>query len=130
MQYTIVEISETMINRCKATLAQAHPQLMASGQLRFVNCGIKDYPHHCTDTVYVIMLEVLDNMPHERIYFDSKDEPIGQAMVEINESDHKSSKEVISKTLNRNSLEVFKMWRDVNTQQETVDRSSKHETLV
>lgn len=130
MQYTIVEISEAMISRCRATLTKLHPQLIASGQIKFVNCGIRDYPHHCTDTVFLIMLEVLDNMPHERVYFDENQEPTGQAMVQMNSDNPDECKEVINKVLDRSTLELFKMWRDINSQQESVDRSSKYETLV
>lgn len=130
MQYTIVEISEAMIARCKATLSQNHPQLVSSGQIKFVNCGIRDYPHHCTETVFVILLEVLDNMPHERLYFDADYQPTGQAVVQVDSQDPSLAKEVVNKTLDRTSLELFKLWAEVERQQDIVDRSSKHETLV
>lgn len=71
MEFTIVEISPVMTNRCRKNLLKKHGKKIKNNQIRFENCSISKYNKKENDLVFVIMLEVLDNMPHDRVYFVS-----------------------------------------------------------
>ena len=72
MDFTIVEISPVMISRCRKMLIKNHSSLMKSGQIRFVEQSFLDYSRRDDDLVFVLLLEVLDNMPHDRVYIVSR----------------------------------------------------------
>lgn len=127
IQYTIVEISEPLIKRCKDQLSKQHPQLIANSQIRFVNSSILDYASVSNDLTFVILLEVLDNMPHERIYFKEDSEDIEMAMVEI---DGDSLKEVRTKTIDIETRELFDIWREVDSMKENYEIADKGDTTV
>lgn len=68
MQYKIVEISPVMVNRCKKKLSVKHSRLIKNKQIVFENEDFCNYSKFDKDVNFVIMLEVLDNMPHDRLY--------------------------------------------------------------
>lgn len=69
MELKIVEISPAMIARCREQISKLHGGLVSNGQIQFVDSSILDYARRDNDLVFVIMLEVLDNMPHDRVYW-------------------------------------------------------------
>lgn len=71
MDFTIVEISPVMTQRCRKNLNKKHGKKIKANQIRFENSSISKYKKKDNDLVFVIMLEVLDNMPHDRVYFVS-----------------------------------------------------------
>lgn len=68
MQYNIVEISPVMVNRCRKKLSLKHSRLIRNKQVLFHNESFVDYQKFDKDLTFVVMLEVLDNMPHDRVY--------------------------------------------------------------
>lgn len=68
MQYTIVEISPIMVNRCLKKLSEKHSRLVKNKQINFYNESFVEYSKFDKDLTFVVMLEVLDNMPHDRVY--------------------------------------------------------------
>jgi hypothetical protein len=71
MELTIVEISPIMAARCRKNLMIKHSKKILANEIRFENCSISDYKKKDNELVFVVMLEVLDNMPHDRVYFVS-----------------------------------------------------------
>lgn len=69
LELKIVEISPIMIARCRFQLAKLHGPLIENGQIQFIDSSIVDYTKKDPELVFVILLEVLDNMPHDRIYW-------------------------------------------------------------
>jgi len=69
IELKIVEISPAMIARCREQISKSHSKLVSNGQVQFVDQSILDYSKRDTDLVFVVMLEVLDNMPHDRVYW-------------------------------------------------------------
>ena len=69
MEYTIVEISPVMTARCRKNLSLKHGKKIQQNEIRFENVSISKYPKKDNDLTFVVMLEVLDNMPHDRVYF-------------------------------------------------------------
>ena len=71
-EYTLVEISPQLAAQCEQLLRQNHGELWESNQLRVFNGSFLDYQRrHHGPTTFVVALEVLDNLPHDRLYFSS-----------------------------------------------------------
>lgn len=52
-------------------LSIEHNKLIERGQIRVYHESIADFkPINKEDYYFIIFLEVLDNMPHDRIYYD------------------------------------------------------------
>lgn len=71
MEYTIVEISPVMTARCRKNLSVKHAKKIQQNEIRFENVSISKFSRRDNDLTFVVMLEVLDNMPHDRVYFVS-----------------------------------------------------------
>lgn len=125
LKYSIVEISAAMIDRCRETLERDHSQLLRTGQLDFQHCSIVDYPHHHQAPVFVLLLEVLDNMPHDRVYF--KGDSVEQAFVEV---DGDQFKEIRRPLTDPQLRSLFNLWKEVEEKREVLEESDKNETLV
>ena len=68
LEYKIIEISPIMIERCRKNLSKDHPNLIKKRNIKFINQSIVDYKAQDNDIVFILFLEVLDNMPHDRVY--------------------------------------------------------------
>jgi SAM-dependent MidA family methyltransferase len=73
-EYTFVEISPQLAALCEELMKQNHPKLMETGKIKIFNGSIFDYTKRQGggQSTFVVGLEVLDNMPHDRLYFDHK----------------------------------------------------------
>lgn len=71
MKLTIVEISPLMVARCRNELIKKHAFKVENGDITFESCSILDYNKKSQNITFIIFLEVLDNMPHDRIYLVS-----------------------------------------------------------
>lgn len=125
LKYTIVEISDVMIERCRKTLEIDHGQLLRSGQIEFKHCSIVDYPDYHANPVFLILLEVLDNMPHDRVYF--KGDKLEQAFVEM---DGEKLKEIRKPLVDPQIESLYKLWKGVEEKRELIEENDKNETLV
>ena len=73
-EYIFVEISPFLIQQCEALLKANHPKLYQNGQLKFYQGSILDYEVKQTKHTFVLGMEIMDNMPHDRLYKEeSKD---------------------------------------------------------
>jgi len=68
MEYSIVEISGVMAKRCEFKLLEKHSRKIKNKSVKFVNESVLDYGKYDKELVFVVMLELLDNMPHDRVY--------------------------------------------------------------
>ena len=66
MTYTIVELSPILCERSKELLSIRHPELIKSNRLQVINDDILSF--RSEHTCYMLLLEVLDNMPHDRVF--------------------------------------------------------------
>lgn len=79
MEYHLVDISPTL-SRIQEGKLQAHLD-----RVRFHQCSIVDLPVSEMRPAFVMAMEVLDNMPHDRIAYDPVDGRLRQAMVLTND---------------------------------------------
>ena len=127
ISYTIVEISEPLTLRCKTLIQKAHPQLISQGQIKFKNQSILDFSETSNQLTFVLLLEVLDNMPHDRVYF-TKEGQLKLAYVE-QEADG-SYKEVQEPNAFREIEDLYKLWKDQEKLRPASEISDKSEGIV
>ncbi|KAL4445616.1 hypothetical protein ABPG74_006167 [Tetrahymena malaccensis] len=69
LEYTIVEISPQMCKKALEKLSRDHSKLIERGQIKFINEDFVNFkPQNRDQHHFLLFLEVLDNMPHDRIY--------------------------------------------------------------
>ena len=72
INYTLVEISPILLERSKKVLKQSHKELIEKGQIKFVNKDAFKLNDKFEDEIYLLLFEVLDNLPHDLICFEKK----------------------------------------------------------
>lgn len=82
LEYTVCEISPVIAQRCLTRLQKAHPHLVKTGRIKVLNKSAFDWSDPITHKVFVLALEVLDNLPHDRVFKDSQGRWTLQAQVE------------------------------------------------
>ena len=70
-EYTFVEISPYQASQCENLMRQNHSQLLDSGQIKIFNGSILDLQTKTKDFCFVVGMEILNNMPHDRLYSES-----------------------------------------------------------
>ena len=86
MEYKIVEISPQMCKKARAKLENEHKKLLDNNQITIVNDDFLQYSQYDESLTFIILLEVLDNMPHDRVYFsDEKKQWFYETMVEFDD---------------------------------------------
>ena len=71
IEYNIVELSPAMCQRAREKLSVDYAKQLERGQIRIFNEDFKKFrPQSSKDLYFIIFLEVFDNMPHDRVYFD------------------------------------------------------------
>ena len=70
-EYIFVEISPHLAAQCEETMRQNHRQLLDAGKIQIFNGSILDLNARLNDFCFFIGLEILDNMPHDRLYTES-----------------------------------------------------------
>ena len=68
LQYYLCEISPVLAQISQKRLKEAHPELVKKGQVQVVNSGVMDWCQSLKQEVFIVGLEVLDNMPHDKVY--------------------------------------------------------------
>lgn len=69
VQYTLVEISSGLAEKQQKLLDQSHP-----GKVTVVNQDFLEWEHRDEERSYVIGLEVLDNLPHDKLVYNPVDQ--------------------------------------------------------
>lgn len=67
-EYTFCEISPQLAESCENTMRQNHKKLLDEGRIKIYNSSIMDFDKKVEGKTFVIGLEILDNMPHDRLY--------------------------------------------------------------
>ncbi len=67
-----MEISPIMVNRCQKKLSEKHLSKIKKKDIQFECQSILDYKKYDKDLTFLVMLELLDNMPHDRVYIVSE----------------------------------------------------------
>lgn len=67
-EYTFCEISPQLAEQCEITMRQNHKQLLDEGRIKIFNGSIMDFEKKIEGSCFVVGLEILDNMPHDRLY--------------------------------------------------------------
>ena len=75
---------------------------------------------------FVILLEVLDNLPHDRVYI-KPDGQIEQAFVEV---DGDQMAEVRSTNVDTDVVALYNIWKESEMNREAVENEGKYETFV
>lgn len=89
-----------MCKRAKAKLEKEHKRLLDRGNIKIINDDILNYKPSImpgeNELNFVVFLEVLDNMTHDRVYFCDKEKKFKyQAMIEFDDEDgNKNLREV------------------------------------
>ncbi|CAI2371507.1 unnamed protein product [Moneuplotes crassus] len=85
--YHLVEISESLCKNIEQRMEDSFPSLIKNEQIKVFNKSILEYDISTKVPTFVIGMEILDNMPHDRLYKESEDvkEPWKyQTTVELN----------------------------------------------
>ena len=67
-EYVFCEISPQLAEKCEETMRERHPQLFHNNQIKIFNSSIMDLNQSLKGKTFVVGLEILDNMPHDRLY--------------------------------------------------------------
>ena len=70
-EYIFVEISPFLAQKCEETMRQNHKQLLDEGKIQIFNGSIFDFDAKINDFCFFVGFEILDNMPHDRLYTES-----------------------------------------------------------
>ena len=70
-EYTFVEISAELAAECEALMWRNHPDLCKNGQIKILNGSVLDVETKVKDFCFVVGMEILDNMPHDRLFKQS-----------------------------------------------------------
>lgn len=71
-EYVLVEISPELALRCEQLMMKNHPQLYKEGKIKIYNASIFDFNKRIDDHCFVLGMEILDNMPHDRLFFNEE----------------------------------------------------------
>lgn len=136
IEYTIVEISPQMCKKALEKLSRDHQRLVDRGQIKVVNEDFLNFKpqtnkdkHH-----FVLFLEVLDNMPHDRVYKSSlaaaakqsSDEWTEQAQVEFSDE---SANENLTETRRPISDPLIKEFLALKASQPQIDHIEDEKKL-
>ena len=73
VEYIFVEISPRLAEKCEELMRQNHRKLFDQGKIKIFNGSIMEFQKKIYQHCFVIGLEVLDNMPHDRLHFEGKE---------------------------------------------------------
>jgi hypothetical protein len=107
IEYTVCEISPVIAETCLLRLSKAHPHLVKTGRVKVLNKSAFDWEDSSDKQVFVIALEVLDNLPHDRVYKDSSGRWAYQAQVQEQDGELVEVKTPISDPVIRSCVEIL-----------------------
>ena len=103
IQYTICEISPVLSQICEERLKNAHPFLWKNEKIKVINKSALDWNTKYKGQVFIIALEVFDNLAHDKIVKENND---WKFQTKISE-DLKEYKEEIDDPLIKECLESY-----------------------
>jgi len=135
MVYRIVELSPQMCKRAKEKLEKEHKLLIDRSQISFVNENFITYNQQDDELTFVLMCEVLDNMPHDRVYWsDEKNQWFYETWVEFDDKDGevglREVKKPISDNLIKEAVELLNTLPEKDEIEEKKEKNKFVEKLV
>ena len=71
-EYILVEISPQLADKCEQVLKHKHKSLYNEDRIKIYNSSILDFNKKINEQCFVIGMEILDNMPHDRLFSDGE----------------------------------------------------------
>lgn len=112
INYTLVEISETLIQSSKRILSEGHRALIKSGGLNFVNKDISNFDLNTADHHFILLFEVLDNLPHDKI-ITGPDLSDPMDVWILSSEDRKLRQELLEPLKDKTTAAVLDMWKSL-----------------
>lgn len=115
ISYTLVDVSPFLSRRCREVLSESHAALIERGNIKFVVSDIEGFLRNSSpfgERTLLMMFEVLDNMPHDRVEFGPG---FSDPCVTLVESDPDfSHRELVLEPLKDHPAvsEVFEAWKE------------------
>jgi len=79
-EYTFCEISPQLAEQCEQTMRQNHKQLLDEGRIKIYNGSIMDFDKKIEGSCFLVGLEILDNMPHDRLFTTNRKSVLSEAL--------------------------------------------------
>ena len=83
LSYTLIEISPISLEISRKYIEADHPQLVKKGQIIFENVDVFNSKLKSNKDCYVILLEILDNLPHDKIRISRDLKTVSETWIEI-----------------------------------------------
>ena len=71
IQYSCVDISNHLLEKCKSTISKDHSVLVQKNQVSFSVQDVSEYQKTHQEEVLFVLFEILDNFPHDKIVIDT-----------------------------------------------------------
>ena len=107
LKYYLCEISPVLASTCVERISDQHAQLLKNGQIEIVNKSGMEFDVDIKGQCFVLALEVLDNLPHDRIYKDAQNKWSLQAVVDTSKETPVEIQEPISDSVIQTCTELF-----------------------
>lgn len=130
LEFKVVEISPQMCEAMEKRFKEEHRGAMERGNLKIVNSDFLKYKKKGKELQFLIFLEVLDNMPHDRVYWDDKKKNWEyQAMVETDE-DGNNAREIKVDIQDDLIKEMLSIYKKCPKELDDIDRNKYEKGLV
>lgn len=108
IRYHMVDISPVAIEKSRELLTRDHPTLVSFGKITWTNKDIADAEIRSDAPCFVIMMEILDNLKHDKVRMSLDLTQVQEAWIET--SADGQSKEVWKPLSGRDRTFLFKKW--------------------
>lgn len=105
INYTLLEISDSLIKSSREKLEWEHSDLIKTNCLKFVNKDAFNYNHSSQEPYFLMMFEILDNLPHDLVEFNLRSESTQEAFMENSQMSWRPAQDKLI-------LELFQIWRE------------------
>ncbi|KRX04263.1 hypothetical protein PPERSA_11387 [Pseudocohnilembus persalinus] len=125
IQYNILDISPQMCEETKNKLSLEHKRLINNGQIRIINEDFYKYNDFSKNDLYfIIFLEVFDNMPHDRVFYNEKEKKFDTcAAVELNLDFPNDNLQEVKLPINDRVIQqVLKLYQELPQMDEIQDK--------
>jgi len=131
IQYKIVEVSPQMCKRAREKLEKNHKILLDKSQVTFVNENFITYNTHDNELTFVLMCEVADNMPHDRVYYsDEKNEWFYETWVEFEDQDGEKGLKEVKKPISDSIIKEAVNLLNSLPEKDSIEASKEKNVLV
>lgn len=112
VEYTLLEISPTLLKKSYELLYHNHKDKCNRGDIKFINQDAFDFDEKLGSDVYFMLFEILDNLPHDMVKFTLALEDLEEMWIDSN-SDRSQRKMVYQKSNDEYILQCFDIWKEM-----------------